>query len=534
MAALPDVRADRRPVIVVCAIAATYLAMRLALLWRFPWFLDETIFASYAKQVHADIGQFFVAENDQKGLLPSWLGAGLIGSGFAPVTAVRLLSAAGAAVAAACGGLVVRRLYGAREGLVTAALIALGPYFLVTASLGIYDASVTGLVTAAVLISIRLAQRPRLLTAIVLGGVLGAGGLTKPTAWAAAAVLPFTLLLFDYRSPGIPRRLLRFAGVATLALALGYAIACIARLTPLYSEPSPPLCAPGVHAGNLCPASQQSLGRLFSEPAAVRANVVWLVKELFGYLTPPGVTLAVVGAVAAWRRRRAAAAFLAVWAMAVLASVAVLSIIANPRYFAVAIVPLSAFIAIGAVAVWQAVVRCLAQRPRVARPVAAVLALLALAPAASFEARVVANPARASYPGLDNRQYVTARAALRPLRAVAAEIEARGGPYPVRVDAGPYPDHVYTDIGPWGIDLLLNGSTVGRARRYVVIYRATPGQKADARYLLSDGERTDAPPRRGYRLILRLERPEHGSVMRLYERAAGPAGRHSGRGASGL
>ena len=34
------------------------------------------------------------------------------------------------------------------------------------------------------------------------------GGLTKPTAWAAAVVLPFTLLLFDYASPLVRRRLL--------------------------------------------------------------------------------------------------------------------------------------------------------------------------------------------------------------------------------------------------------------------------------------------------------------------------------------
>ena len=105
----------------------------------------------------------------------------------------------------------MRRLYGLREGLLTAGLIALGPYFLVTASLGIYDAFVTGVVTAAALTSIRLALRPRIATALLLGGLLGAGGLTKPTAWAAAAVLPFTLLLFD-SARRARRRLLLWAG----------------------------------------------------------------------------------------------------------------------------------------------------------------------------------------------------------------------------------------------------------------------------------------------------------------------------------
>ena len=60
---------------------------------------------------------------------------------------------------------------------------------------------VTGLVAAAVLLAIRLARQPRLVTALLLGVVIGAGGLTKPTAWVAVVVLPFTLLLFDYASP---------------------------------------------------------------------------------------------------------------------------------------------------------------------------------------------------------------------------------------------------------------------------------------------------------------------------------------------
>ena len=134
---------------------------RVALLWRFPWFVDETTFATYARAVHGDLGQFFIAgELDKKGLLPSWLGATLIGGGLAPVTAMRVLAAAGAALAAGCGGLVMRRLYGLRAGLLTAALIAFGPFFLVTASVGIYDAMVSGLVAAAALVSIRLASAP--------------------------------------------------------------------------------------------------------------------------------------------------------------------------------------------------------------------------------------------------------------------------------------------------------------------------------------------------------------------------------------
>src|ERR1700712_1789547 len=176
MAALPRRQDGRAPVaLIVGVLAATFLATRLALLWRFPWFVDETTFASFAKQVHGDLGQFFVAEGDKKGLLASWLGACLVTAGIDPVTAMRLLAAAGAALAAACGGLIMRRLYGLRDGLLTAALVALGPFFLVTASVGVYDSLVTGLVTAAVLVALHLAERPRVATALLLRAVGGAG-----------------------------------------------------------------------------------------------------------------------------------------------------------------------------------------------------------------------------------------------------------------------------------------------------------------------------------------------------------------------
>ena len=115
-AAVETPRERRRLVLAGCLLAAAYLATRLALLWRFPWYVDETTFASFARDVHGDLDQFFAAEIDKKGLLPSWLGAGLIGAGIGPVTAMRLLAALGAALAAVCGGVIARRLYGAARG----------------------------------------------------------------------------------------------------------------------------------------------------------------------------------------------------------------------------------------------------------------------------------------------------------------------------------------------------------------------------------------------------------------------------------
>ena len=479
-------------------VAAAFLATRLALTWRFPWFVDETIFASFAKEVHGNVGNLFIAEVDKKGLLPSWLGAALIGLGIDPVTAMRLLAGAGAAAAAVFGGLLMRRLYGVREALLTAALVAVGPFFLVTASVGVYDAMATGLVAAAVLVSLRLLQQPRPYTALLLGAVLGAGALTKPTAWVAAFVLPFTLLLFDRTAPAARRRFLLWLGHAALAVGVGYGLSCIARLTPLYDLPMkvPNQRAPGQALDDLLPT--------------LRANWRPLWDGLLGYLTLPGVLLAALGAVVGWRRHRPAAAILAVWTAAVLVSALLLPLTEYPRYVATAVVPLSGFAAIGALAGWDAIAGGSWASPPVRRAAAVAAAVLAVLPAGLFGARVLADPQRASYPGLDQVQYVTATSAQVWVGPVADEIERRGGPYPVHVDTG--------TAYPWGLELRLNGDAVGTRRRFDVFQNGTRAERARARWLISDGGDGAAPPP-GFRLVRRIARSDGGAVMRLYERA---------------
>ena len=161
---------------------------------------------------------------------------------------------------------------------------------------------------------------------------------------------------------------------------------------------------------------------------------------------------------------------------------------AYPRYFAAAIVPLSGFAALGALAIWDAVpARRGGAAPRLV--VACALAAAALVPATHFDASVLANPLDAKYPGTDGAGYVTATSAQSPLAGIARAIEAGGGPYPVHIDVG---------LGyPWGLDLRLNGAAFGKARRYDVFSYGTPKQLAGARYVVTDGSEHRHPAARG-------------------------------------
>ena len=290
--------------------------------------------------------------------------------------------------------------------------------------------------------------------------------------------------------------MLLWVGYAVLAIALGYAITSIARLTPLYDEPikNPNQRTLGEALDNLGPVLREQWSPLW---AALR-----------GYLTIPGLVLAAIGAVVGARRHRSAAAILGIWTVAVLVSALLLPLYEYPRYFAAAMVPLSGFVAIGGLAVWDAITGGSWGSRRVRIAAAAALAAVALLPAARFDAEVLADPAHASYPALDQVQYVTATSAQTWLEPVARRIELGGGPYPVRIDTG--------DGYPWGLDLRLNGATTRGARRFAVA-NGGAAERARARYAIRDGAPSDTPPP-GFRLILRIARPDGGAVMRLYER----------------
>ena len=142
-------------------------------------------------------------------------------------------------------------------------------------------------------------------------------------------------------------------------------------------------------------------------------------------------------------------------------------------------VPLSGFVAIGALAAWDAIAGGSWARRGVRIAAAVALAAIALLPAARFDGRVLADPVHASYPGLDHVQYVTANSAQTWVVPVARRIEQGGGPYPVHIDVG----RGY----PWGLDLELNGATYGKARRYDVFANGKPAERARARYFIRDG-----------------------------------------------
>ena len=446
------------------------------------WFVDETTFASFARDVHGDLGQFFVAESDKKGLLPSWLGAGLISAGIAPVTAMRLLAAAGAALAAICGGLLMRRLYGRREGLLTAgadrARAVLPGHRLGRASTTRWSPA-----SSPPPCSSRSGwpQRPRLVHRAAARRRSSAPAASRsPRPGSPSSCCRSRCCSSTTRSP---RRAAAAAGLGratrALALALGYAITSIARLTPLYDQP--------ISSGE--PARRSA--RCFDDlgPVAARATGRRSGRRCIGYLTIPGIdprassASSSAGAATAPPRDPGR-----LDARGDRLGAAARPLTEYPRYFATAMVPLSGFVALGALA------RLGRDRRRVLGDAAAwriaaavAVAAIALLPAARFDGRVLADPgAREPTRGwtrCSTSPRTARRRGSRPSRggssAAAGRIRCRstsGRGYPV----GPRPRAQRGDLRR-------------RARRFDVFVNGKPAERARARYF--DQRRARRPVR---------------------------------------
>lgn len=413
---------QRRHLLALAGIAALFLIVRLLLVWRFPPFYDEVLYADWAYHGAADPAQRFVSMAIGRAPLFSWAGMVAVAAGLAPITAVRVVSLLSGLATFAISGLLGRELGGPRVGLTACALVAITPFLMVHDVIGIYDPLVTALVTAALYLQIRLAQRQGLADALLLGIALGCGALAKESAYIALALLPFGLLVFDWSPARRAERLARWVGGIALALLITWALYSLMKLSPLWNTYREQLRiqAGGAAAGYPTHTLTEGLKHPWRY---LSSNWPGFGSDTWQYVTPTILLAAVIGFVHGVRRNWRLTALLAI---AFAASYAAALIVTNeqvPRYLLTGIPPLLVLAAAGAVAAFDWL-RASGRPAGRRRAIVAVAALLFVLPAAIFDGRVLAAPATARYPGFDDVQYVTGGAALEPYKRLDRDLDA--------------------------------------------------------------------------------------------------------------
>ena len=121
-----------------------------------------------------------------------------------------------------------------RIALLTALFYVVYPFAQVLDRMALYDSLVATFYVWALYFSVLLVRKVRLEIAYTLGFVIGGGILTKSSNFFSIYLLPFLLILFDFKQKNTQRKLLNFVLFAFLAAAISYGLYNILRLSPLY------------------------------------------------------------------------------------------------------------------------------------------------------------------------------------------------------------------------------------------------------------------------------------------------------------
>jgi 4-amino-4-deoxy-L-arabinose transferase-like glycosyltransferase len=375
------------------------------------------------------------------------------------------------------------------------------PFFLVHDGVGIIEPLVTLVMASALYLQLELVRRPDLRVAALLGLVLAAGVLTKENTKPALALIPLSLLCFNWSRADRRRRLALWLAGIGIATVMVIGAALLLRASSRYGEFQASRHDPLLY-------TVRTLGAVLADPFA-ELGKSWSVYRpaLSGYLTIPLVAAAIAGAVLGVRSRPRMTAVLVAWIAVPLGVSLLFTTLPYPRHVMYVVPPAVVLMAYALVEGTRWLQTAFVRGSTVAS-VVAVGGLLA--PALLFDARVLARPGTASYPGVDDLQYVTGTGGGSVWPGVAEKIRQRGkGRRVVVVTPRAYAQVVEMLLGPDPRFVFVSGRSPLARRAQFSIEDEIPFFDPEAAAVAKEGK---------FVPIARFKRPGGGAEVTLYER----------------
>ncbi len=239
--------------LLIClAIFGLYFATRLTNIMGLPLFTDEAIYVRWAQIARQDAAWRFISLTDGKQPSFIWIAMNIMRVVSDPLFASRLVS-----VFAGFGtllgvmmltlelfkkkrsGSVLNQIFGhllesKKIGYIAGLFFVLFPFALVMDRMAMYDALVACTMVWSLYMEVLLVRYMRLDIALLTGVVIGSAVLTKTSGFFAIYLLPFSLILFDFRQSHFKRRLLEWLFYAGVAATVAYSMYSILRLSPFF------------------------------------------------------------------------------------------------------------------------------------------------------------------------------------------------------------------------------------------------------------------------------------------------------------
>ncbi|HUQ85049.1 MAG TPA: glycosyltransferase family 39 protein [Candidatus Limnocylindrales bacterium] len=220
-------------------IIILYLFTRFYNILSLPIFTDEAIYVRWAQIAGTDSAQRFISLTDGKQPSFVWIAAVLMKFIADPLLAGRLVS-----VFAGLGSVIgmffltseifknpTTRLRAYKIGLFTSFIYVIYPFSLMYDRLALYDSLVSLFIIWSLYFEILLVRYKRLDIALILGMIIGGGILTKTNAYFALILLPFLLLLFNFKEKKWRINLGKLVILSIVTLVISIAMYSILRLS---------------------------------------------------------------------------------------------------------------------------------------------------------------------------------------------------------------------------------------------------------------------------------------------------------------
>lgn len=228
-------RKHKLEIIVLVVLILIYLASRFYSILSLPIFTDEAIYIRWAQIAKQDANWRFISLTDGKQPMFIWLMMIILRFIQDPLLAGRFVSV-GAGFMTLIGMYFLGReiFKNSKIGLISSALYVIFPMSLVYDRMALYDSLVGTFAVWSLLLIVLLVRTVRLDVALLLGMVIGAGVLTKTNAFFNIYLFPLSLILFSWTGKNIKKRLIKWLGLAVVAVIMAYSFYSILRLSPFF------------------------------------------------------------------------------------------------------------------------------------------------------------------------------------------------------------------------------------------------------------------------------------------------------------
>lgn len=229
-----------------------YFYTRLTNIMSLPLFTDEAIYVRWAQIARFDAAWRFISLTDGKQPSYIWMAMNSMRVFDDPLFASRIVSVFTGCITLVgvmmvtweifkkkLGGSILHQMFGHLKkpesiGYIAGILFVLYPFALVYDRMALYDSTVAATMIWALYATVLLVRYIRLDLGMIFGIVAGSAMLTKTSGFFSIYLLPFSLLLFDWKQKNRRLKFFELTIFSVVGVIIAFVMYSILRLSPFF------------------------------------------------------------------------------------------------------------------------------------------------------------------------------------------------------------------------------------------------------------------------------------------------------------